>query len=144
MFKQILLAYDGSDDSDYALELATELALASGAQLHLLGIVEVVAVVPLSPEFVMADIWTMEQDRLESTVAGAVQKLKDRGIAADGTIRQGSPAPEIVKAARERGCDLVVVGHRNKGIFTRWLEGSVSQGLLRQLPCSLLVAAREE
>jgi nucleotide-binding universal stress UspA family protein len=39
--------------------------------------------------------------------------------------------------------DLVIVGHSDKGILARWFEGSVGAGLVRDLPCNLLIASGE-
>jgi nucleotide-binding universal stress UspA family protein len=46
-----------------------------------------------------------------------------------------------VRYVEEVGADLVVLGHTNKGLLARWLQGSIGARLLNQLPCSLLVAA---
>lgn len=52
----------------------------------------------------------------------------------------GDPAAEIMRFAREFGCDLIVVGtHGRKGI-RRAALGSVAEAVVRGAPCQVLVA----
>jgi nucleotide-binding universal stress UspA family protein len=82
----------------------------------------------------------MERDALAGAMQSAVQDLSRQGLKANTSIREGIPAKEIAACAAELGADLVVVGHSDKGVLARWLEGSVGAGLLRDLPGNLLVA----
>jgi nucleotide-binding universal stress UspA family protein len=70
----------------------------------------------------------------------AALELSRQGLKASTSIREGIPAREIAACAAELGADLVVVGHSDKGVLGRWLEGSVGAGLLKDLSCNLLVA----
>ena len=45
-------------------------------------------------------------------------------------IRVGHPAEQIIAAAEEWEADLIVTGHRGKGLFERWLLGSVSRVII--------------
>lgn len=55
-------------------------------------------------------------------------------------VAEGRPAEEILKVIREQAIDLVVLGSRGRGSLTRLLLGSTSEQVLRQAPCSALVA----
>lgn len=51
----------------------------------------------------------------------------------------GPPGAEIVRFAREIGCQLLVVGSRNRHGIDRMVMGSVSSHVVTNAPCSVLV-----
>jgi nucleotide-binding universal stress UspA family protein len=54
-------------------------------------------------------------------------------------IRVGHPAEQIIAAAEEWDADLIVTGHRGRGLFERWLLGSVSRVVIAYARCAVLV-----
>ena len=54
-------------------------------------------------------------------------------------VRSGSPANEIVKAAKALGADLVVVGSGSRGLSDTVLLGSTAQRVQHSAPCPVLV-----
>jgi nucleotide-binding universal stress UspA family protein len=50
----------------------------------------------------------------------------------------GEPPEEIVREARERRCDVIVMGTHGHTGLTRVLLGSVAEGVLRHAPCPVL------
>jgi nucleotide-binding universal stress UspA family protein len=141
MYQKILVAYDGSSFSDVALRQAAELARLCKAELHMLGIVVTTGYMALAEGTAGIDIWGMERKQIEEALDAAARDLAGQGVNAVTSVREGDPASEIIAAAHAARADLVVLGHTDKGMFARWLEGSVGTGLLRDLPCSLLIAA---
>ena len=140
MYKRILIAYDGSNFSDVALHQGRDLARLCDAELHLVGIVATTTYV-VSPEvFGGIDFWGMERDVLEGALETAAVALSGEDLEVTTHIREGNPAHEIAKCSADVDADLVVVGHSDKGLLTRWLEGSVGAELVRGLPCNLLIA----
>ncbi|MEZ5737849.1 MAG: universal stress protein [Novosphingobium sp.] len=140
MYKNILVAYDGSSFSDVALRQGSDLASLCQAELHLVGIVATTAYVVSTEVYGGIDIWGMERNDLEAALESAARDLSGKGLKPSTRLREGNPAHEIAACAAELKADLVVVGHSDKGILARWFEGSVGSGLLRDLPCSLLIA----
>ena len=59
------------------------------------------------------------------------------GIALEGRVVSGHPAPSLVDAAK--GADLLVVGSRGHGQFVGMLLGSVSEYCVRNASCPVLV-----
>lgn len=140
MYQKILVAYDGSSFSDVALRHGSGLARLCNAELHLVGIVATTAYVGMAEGIAGIDIWGMEREGLEEALEGVSQDLSANGLKASTHVREGNPAYEIAACAAELKADLVVLGHSDKGLLARWFEGSVGAGLLRDLPCSLLIA----
>ncbi len=123
----ILVAFD--DPASETLARAADLAEALGATL----IVTSVAAAAGAGEEVEAEQFARE--RLEQ----AHGYLEGRGLTAELVPSLGHPAEAIVKLARERNVDLIVVGTRRKRFFERLVEGSVLQDVLRHSTCDVLV-----
>lgn len=140
MYQNILVAYDGSSFSDVALHQGLDLARLCNAKLHLVGIIATTAYVATPVVGLPIDFWGMEHKALGEALEGAARDLSGQGLKATTSIREGNPANEIAACANELNADLVVVGHSDKGVLARWFEGSVGAGLLRDLPCNLLIA----
>lgn len=121
--KRILLASDGSDNSDGVAEIATQIAKATG-----------------TPVTIVTAISSDKQ--LEDAVEDLAHKaglMKLEGIDCETKILRG-PAPEMITSvAQELGADLVVVGsHRGKGL-SRMMADSVVDHVVGGLACAVLV-----
>jgi nucleotide-binding universal stress UspA family protein len=66
------------------------------------------------------------------------------GIAVTRLLLRGDPAHEIVKTARERNADLIVMSTRGHGLFYRFLLGSVTAKVLHESPCPIWTGAHLE
>jgi nucleotide-binding universal stress UspA family protein len=53
-------------------------------------------------------------------------------------VTPGVPEEMLLGVARQRGCDLIIVGVRASGKFERWIAGSTTEALLRHSPCAVL------
>ena len=142
MYKKILLAFDGTPDGREALAQAETLASRCGATVHLLAVVdaaesmligEAMAYIPENKQFVM-----------QRVLEEGVKRFQRAGCVATSEIRYGRPAEQIVLCAREMGARLIVVGHRDQGALSRWLNGSVGESILHQPPCSVLIAIKPQ
>jgi nucleotide-binding universal stress UspA family protein len=143
MYHKILVAYDGTDSGDAALRLGVELARMAKAELHVLGVVVSSGGLLLNPVAVAAELLETERRFLLEALESAVSALGDTGTRITTCLRDGDAADEILLYAHEIKADLAVVGHGEKGLMARWIEGSVGGRLLKARPCSLLVARRE-
>ncbi|MGD8429001.1 MAG: universal stress protein [Ectothiorhodospiraceae bacterium] len=140
MYASIVLAFDGSRTGRVALRQGAELATLCGAKTHL------VAVMPDVPGIAMVEgvypVEALEQDEAEvrEVIQEGLDRLRKRGLSAEGHLGVGDPADQISRIAREVEADLVVVGHRHHGPLARWWRGSLGRSLLDLLDCSVLVA----
>ena len=136
MFSKLLVAYDGSDNSRRALEVAVDLAVRCGARLQVVKVVDTASLMGLEVEEEVVDEL---RSKAEREVHDAVEFARSRGADADGSVLVGYPVESIVKFAQERGVDLIVTGSRGLSKLKRILLGSVSMGILAEAKCSVLV-----
>ena len=140
MYRNILLAYDGSPDGCEALDQVAALASMSGATVRLL------AVIDPSPAMMLMEGVSIAPENEHREVQQILDEGEDwlcrAGCAATSEIKRGDPAEQIIVSARENNADLIVLGHRDQGTLARWLNGSVGSSILHSAPCSVLVAVK--
>lgn len=143
--KKILVAIDGSPQSDKAAEEAIRLAAQSGTKLR--SQVFAVLVLPsLKPpsftDFFPAKPpteepdWQEKRDRLFYVVEKAASEAS---VALESLILYGDPAEELMQFAKEKGCDVIVIGSSGKGMVKRTVLGSVSTKVALQSQCSVYI-----
>ena len=57
-------------------------------------------------------------------------------------IKSGDTRDEIVSTIGERRADIVVMGTHGRGLFGRWLIGSITQGILRKVSIPILTVCK--
>jgi nucleotide-binding universal stress UspA family protein len=141
MYRNVLLAYDGTFEGRAALREGALLAKRCNAQVVLLAVVDTVAyaAVGMDMAYVPPDPTPNYQKILDEGVA----RLTRMGLRHTARLLHGDPVACIVEVAREVGADLVVVGHHKRGFLARWLRGSVTASLIDLLDCSVLMGRRE-
>ena len=141
MYRKIVLAYDGSEAGQKALLDSQDIGQWSQSEIVL------VAVIPNPVTSIAAEMWAYspaadeaERQHIEGVLGAGVQRLKDAGLPARGVALTGVAVDEIVKLAADERADLIVVGHKHRSSWAeRWWRGSVSQALIEEAPCSVLV-----
>ena len=133
MFKKILIAYDGSTGAWHALEKAAELSKLCGSELVVLTVYRHHSILEASLSMVrgsmdsnasLDDIMrTVSREGAEEAKAHA----KELGVGKVNAFIKGGPsARTIVGFAKEKGCDLIIVGARGLGSAEGYMLGSVS------------------
>ncbi len=67
-------------------------------------------------------------------------ELRHEGVTVKKVVRDGPPAEEILKVAREERVDLIITGHSCKNFFARLIKGSVSREIRKNGLVPFLVA----
>jgi nucleotide-binding universal stress UspA family protein len=70
----------------------------------------------------------------------SIEKLKARGVTAQGYLAQGDAIDEIAKCAERLSIDLIVLGDYPRAVGGRWWAGSQSRTLADRTRCSILIA----
>jgi nucleotide-binding universal stress UspA family protein len=145
-WKTFCCGLDFSEDSRLAMQEAAELTRRLDGQLELLH------VHPLPPPTVAIEALPASANLLETVL----RELRDTmapweeeaariaGRPVRSTVTPGSPADEIVRFARERTTDVVVLGTHGRAGLARLLLGSVAERVVREAPCAVLVIRRRE
>lgn len=139
--KCILVATDGSDGGNRALDAAVELARAGNASLVVVTIGGSVTGAELRK---LADAGGNLSKTLESRADRVLQqagrRAKRLGIAPTALrCEWGDPAEAILDIARREKADVIVVGRRGRGRLRQLLMGSVSQKVASLAPCTVMV-----
>jgi nucleotide-binding universal stress UspA family protein len=140
--RRILAPTDFSDAGARAVRYAAELADKFGAELILLHVIQDLALV--LPDAVMpTPLPTADLDHLTQSARTALQNqiaaLNLGRLNPRAEVRYGSPAGEIVAAAKDLGADLICVSTHGRTGLAHLLLGSVAEKIVRHAPCPVLV-----
>jgi nucleotide-binding universal stress UspA family protein len=138
MFEKIVLAVDGSEQSQKAVPLAVDVGKKSGSE---------VVVVHVREHLVdLGGVWEQEsQSRAAAIVDGACKQLEEAGVASRAAVRRslagsGRIAQEIIDAADEEEAGLIVMGSRGVSNLRGLLLGSVAHKVLQLSSQAVLIA----
>jgi nucleotide-binding universal stress UspA family protein len=130
--KKILVAIDGSPQSDKAAEEAARLGSVAGGRIK--SKIHAVLVLPSMRPPSYTDFfpsvpateqpgWEQTRQRLFYVVEKAA---RDAAVELENHVLYGDAAEEILNLAEEQECDVIVIGSSGKGRMRRTLLGSVS------------------
>ena len=131
MFKRIVVAVDGSQNADKALEAAVDLQKKYKSELLLVTVFRHHSLLEHSMSMVRPDDPTSLDDALRSYATSVSERAKELAseLGSDnvrGFVKRGPPARSIVAFAVEHSADLIVIGSRGHGDLENYLLGSVS------------------
>jgi nucleotide-binding universal stress UspA family protein len=145
MFKRILVAVDGSMTSFDAMTKAIELQKLTDAEIFLICVYKHHSLFEASLSIGRPEAMDIPDKVLSEYAEGVVnhakELAKERGATkVRGFVKAGKPSSVIVKFAKEKEVDLIVVGargtHSDKdGLFL----GSVSHRVASHAKCPVLV-----
>ncbi|HYG80791.1 MAG TPA: universal stress protein [Pyrinomonadaceae bacterium] len=141
--RSILLPTDFSECASYALSYATELARDAGAKIVCVHVIEpvmpTVGYTGITEPLPIADISEQMEDSAERELPKVAGCEECAGLEVEEVIAHGDPATEIVRAAAEHGCDLIVISSHGRTGLGRILFGSTAEAVVRHAPCPVLV-----
>ncbi|MBS1114878.1 MAG: UspA protein [Nitrospirae bacterium] len=135
MYRNIILAYDGSKFSNKALQEAISLAKSSGGSLLVLSVVDI------------TDEFESEAPGLTDKMTKKLLKLAQKALAkavaakvkAKVEVHVGDAYEMIVDIAKKKKADVIVMGSHGRTGLTRLLMGSVTSRVIGHAPCSVLI-----
>ena len=151
MYRNILVAVDGSPQSNVALKEAEELAAATRGRLTLLNVYHLGGLVT-GPDFTIApifagrdvaDLGTRLQERAEEFAQGLRSQVRP-DVPCQAMAVEGSPAERILAQIESGEHDLVMMGSRGRGSMGSLFLGSVSQNVLQHSPVPVLIVRHGE
>ena len=148
--RSILLPTDFSECGNYALSYATSLARTFGASILCVHVIEpmvpTVGYSGMTEPLPIADITDQLEDSAERELPKLAECEECAGIEIEELIVHGEAASEIVRVAKEKKIDLIVVSSHGRTGLGRILFGSTAEAIVRHAPCPVLVVkpAQEE
>ena len=136
---KILVAYDGSECADAALDDLRRAGLPSNAQVKILSVFENWLPPPSGLEII--EHIDRDQEYLALARRGGIRLISVKpGWEVKSESGAGSPATVIIEKADEWGADLIVVGSHGRTALGKFFFGSVSQKVLHEARRSARVA----
>ncbi|CAN5827497.1 universal stress protein [soil metagenome] len=137
--EKILVATDGSEDSELAIQRAVDLAKKADSELHMVYVM-------LISHWMMPDTLSDTQfQRLKEEAQDLLDEQAAKAKADGGDLREahlmtGRRADEeVINLAEELDADIIVVGSTGGGTISRALMGSDAESIVRHADVPVLV-----
>jgi nucleotide-binding universal stress UspA family protein len=153
VFGKILVALDGSEHSQRALESAIQIGEKFNSKITLIHVYSITV-----PPVVMSEPSTLAPGGVPLPASAEVAKMVDAfrlagnkmlsdakgqarsaDISVETLLKEGNAVQEIVKTAKEGEYDLIVIGAKGTHRIKEFLMGNVSEGVLKNASCPVLV-----
>ncbi|MEX0840810.1 MAG: universal stress protein [Xanthobacteraceae bacterium] len=141
MYQQILVPVDLADAglAKPAIEVAAEMARASGGTMRLLNVLPITPV--MLAEYVPPDFEAQQKKSAEDAMAAVTKECKLAPERVSAAVRQGGIYHEILEEAKAIDADLIVMSSHRPAMRSYFL-GSNAGHVVRYALCSVLVVRR--
>ncbi|HHW37184.1 MAG TPA: universal stress protein [Bacillales bacterium] len=143
-YKNILVAIDGSKESEKAFKKALAIAKLNDAKLMITHIIDVKTVSPV--KIYDSSVEERAEAFANQLLASHKKEAEDTGLSnVELIIEHGSPKVKIAKEiAPKHNVDLIVCGATGLNAIERLFIGSVSEHITRYAKCNVLVVRSNE
>lgn len=139
MYRQILVPLDGSAFAEAALPLALELSRRTGADLHVVTVLEPVT------SFAYEGWEGAAQEWSEEYLRDVLDRIGDDGGGSiEHAVLNGHTVEVLQAESERRKIDVVVMATHGRGAFSRMWLGSVADGFVRQTHLPVIMVRPEE
>jgi nucleotide-binding universal stress UspA family protein len=139
LIKKILVATDFSDTAQLAVDYAAALASEVGASVVVAHVAAIPVVAIPDHLFVTAAETVQLMRELEIALGDVKRRVEERGaVPVETELAEGNAWSELIRIAKHRGCDLIVMGTHGRTGLTHLLLGSVAEKVVRHAPISVL------
>jgi nucleotide-binding universal stress UspA family protein len=143
--KRLLVAYDGSEASTKALDVAMQCS-AQDDELVILTVIPAELVestftnmlLPTIDLSTVVNAGTFKEKAMQ-TLGKIAKDLEGKVAKVDVAVEAGDPADEILLVAKKYDSDIILVGYKGYGKEGRFLLGSVTDKVVRHASRSVLV-----
>jgi nucleotide-binding universal stress UspA family protein len=135
-FRKLLVGYDGSAQSEKAVDIAFSLAACLDATVLIFAVAR-----PPEPA-TSVELEAVLDNAKEHFVEGfkkIMEKANGRDLNVNTDMAVGHPAEQIIHRAEADGIDLIILGRRGRSMISRMMLGSVSERALRYAHCPVMV-----
>ena len=143
MYKHVLVAVDGSDTSNLALQESIKLAKEQQAALRLVHVVdETPAYMTMDTAFALGDFQKAMREAGQKVLATCAATARHAGVEVDTkfiVLQTQRICDAIIEEAKRWPADLIVIGTHGRHGFNHLLLGSVAEGVIRLATSPVLV-----
>ena len=141
--EKILIATDGANDSELAIERAVDLARKTESELHIVYVM--IMSHWMLPDNLSESQFRRLKEQAQEVLDGQAEKAKEAGGKITQTyLRTGRRADEeVIDLAEEIEADVIVVGSRGAGTIRRAMMGSDAESIVRHAAVPVLVVRSE-
>jgi nucleotide-binding universal stress UspA family protein len=140
IFSNVLVPFDGSEYSTEALLQAIEITRKCQSKLYILHVKD--NHIPASDAYLMEELLE-SRNRYSKEILEQAMKIIPVDIEANGLIKEGNPSNIIVEYAQKNNIDIIVMGSRGLGVIKGKIFGSVSQHVIQNANCCVLIAKKK-
>lgn len=148
VFSKILVAFDGSEPSKRALDLATKMAAMFKGELV------IITVVPKAPFPILAEEgsspfrareYEIYQKRMQDSFRNSLERAEadvlehNPSLKYEAILLEGRPSATILEESEKRDVNLIIMGSRGLGGITGWILGSTSRKVVDQCTKPILI-----
>jgi nucleotide-binding universal stress UspA family protein len=138
--ENVMVAVDGSESSDRAIDVAAILTKAQKGKLVVVTVAApTAAAVRREFQRIEGDAADLAETASQVILANAQQRAGWADVRARTIMLWGDPADAIIKAIVSEKVDAIVVGRHGQGQLAGLLLGSISQKLVSLSPCMVTV-----
>jgi len=146
--QMVLIAVDGSESSEAAIDEAARIPWPAGSQILILGVAEMPSTIMAGP-LVMPGTYYQEWekalvDQAEANVLSARERFNAQTGAGEVSTRviRGNTKEAIIDEAAKFGADLIMIGTHGYSTIERMWLGSVSRAVSTHASCSVEIVRR--
>jgi nucleotide-binding universal stress UspA family protein len=149
---RILLAVDGSEFSDAAVEEIANRPWPPRSEVNVISVIHLpftpTPETQALPDSYYSQLERAERERTGSAVKRAIARLREGGASREtpltltSEVIVGHPSEIIIETAKKWGSDLIALGSHGYRGFTRFLLGSVSYAVASHAPCSVEIVRK--
>jgi len=140
IFGNILVPYDGSNFSNRAFKKALDIAKADDSKIIIFSVIEGEYSAISGYSRIHPAVIKKQKIAAKKLICKLESAAKSDGVTTSVKIKQGkSIVNEIITFAKSRKVDLIVMGTHGRSGLSRFILGSVANGVTQQAKCSVMV-----
>lgn len=139
LYKNIVIATDGSENSRKAIFYGIKIAKLSGATVYAVHVIDTPSIV--------SEVWTAGKELIHEMMVRDGKKIlsetkkiiEDYGVEVKDVLLNGHPGEEIIRFAEDNNMDLIVMGTLGATGLEKFLMGSVAEKVVRHSKVPVMV-----
>jgi nucleotide-binding universal stress UspA family protein len=135
-FRRMLVGYDGSPQSDKAVEVAFSLARCIDSTVLILAVAR-----PPEPatSVELGAVLDDAREHYEEGFKKILEQARTHDLDVTTDMAVGHPGEQIIHRAEADSIDLIILGRRGRSMISRMMLGSTSERVLRYAHCPVMV-----